>query len=299
MNTRQKTVDKLTFFSILTNLFFSFAKILAGHFSRSQALLADGIHSTSDLITDLAILIGNRFWDKEADSDHPHGHQRLENLVTIFIGITLVGVAIFIAVEATQNMIAGGSQKAPGFLALIIAILSIIIKEYLFRYTVREAKQIGSDALIANAWHHRSDALSSIPAALAILLAQISPSLSMADSIGAILVAVLIAITGLKIAIPNLDKIMDKAAPPEIVEKVYEMLANTSFVLGTHKIRTRFIGPNSIAIEIHIEVDPQMTVKEADLKAQNLKEKILNAPLGITDVIVKVEPHMENICSKK
>jgi len=263
-------------------------KLAAGLLAHSHAMVADAVHSISDLVTDVALIVGFRYWSAPADECHPHGHRRIETLVTAAIGVLLMVVAFGLATQAVRGII-DPDQRTPGTAALIAALVSIAAKEVLYRWTVLRGRSLGSPALVANAWHHRSDALSSIPAALAVLVARLNPSLSFVDPLGAFVVCLLILHAGVRITRPAFAELIDTAAPKE-VHRAIERLANeVSGVRSAHAIRTRYTG-SDLAVDLHIEVDGDLTVRDANEIAEQVQQRLLDNGPNVVDCIVKVEP---------
>ena len=184
-------VRRVTYAGMAVNIAIAVLKGCVGVVFSSQALFADAVHSLSDLVTDFAVVLGVRYWSAPADEEHPYGHGKIEALVTLFIAIALVVVAYELGAHAVRTLVSGESS-VPGLPALFVALVSVASKEWLFRWTRRAARKIASPALEANAWHHRSDAISSIPVAIAVVVAHVWPSLAWVDAVGAVLVALFI-----------------------------------------------------------------------------------------------------------
>ena len=273
---------------LIFNLLLAALKMTAGIIGHSHAVVADAVHSLSDLVTDFAVIAGVHFWTKPADEDHPHGHQRIETLVTVVIGLFLAAVAVGLAWDA----ITGGHDSvgvAPSGVALGAALISIAVKEGLYRWTAAEGRRLDSPALIANAWHHRSDALSSIPAAIAVAVAMINPRLAFVDRIGAVAVCVFILYAAWKIIMPALLQLIDTAAPPEERKLLEELAFGVSGVRDVHGLRTRYVGPR-LAVDLHIVVDPDLNVEQGHEIAEAVKIALMAEGPGVHDVLVKVEP---------
>lgn len=290
--THQESIIRVTWVGLLFNIFLVVFKILAGYFGNSRAVMADGVHSISDLVTDVAILVGVRYWNAPPDSDHPYGHRRLESLVALGIGIILVLVGIGIGWDAVANL--WTPQPPGGYLALVAALSSILIKEWLFRWTLAEGKRINSPALQASAWHHRSDAFSSIPAAAAVALSHLHPSLAICDPIGAILVSLFIIYSAWDICKPSLAVLMDQGVDEEVVKKLKAAAANVPGVENVHDLRTRYLG-GSASVDLHIEVNPAISVMEGHAIADSVEEALKKLPISelgteVIDVLVHVDP---------
>ena len=285
-----KVVSKVTWVGVAVNLFLSGIKLVFGLLFNSATLVADGVHSLSDLISDAAILIGVRFWSAAPDTNHPYGHGRIETMVTTLIAILIGVVSVVIAINAIGLF--SHPQAAPGFPAAIAAAISIVAKEILFQWTAKSAKKVSSSALYANAWHHRSDALSSIPAFLAILFAFIYPDLTFIDAIGAIVVAAMLFVMSLKLLIPALFQLSDAGATKDMYAKIHQIASSIPGVYDAHAIRSRQIGQGYF-IDLHIEVDPSMNVLDAHEISERVENEIISDSNNIVDVIVHIEPYMK------
>ena len=198
-----RQVKLVTWTGMLVNVLLSVFKIVAGYFGRSQTILADGFHSLSDTVTDIAIIVGVKYWCAPPDETHPHGHRRIETIITQFIGLVLAAVAVGISYRAIVTLHEMHSRP-PEMIALIAGLVSIVSKEAIYQWTVFVSKKIRSSAVAANAWHHRSDAFSSIPAVIAVGVARIFPSWSFVDHVGAIIVSLFILQAAWKIVWPSL-----------------------------------------------------------------------------------------------
>ncbi len=273
---------------LITNLVLAAIKMAAGIIGHSHAVVADAIHSLSDLVTDFAVIAGVHFWSKPADDDHPHGHQRIETLVTVVIGVFLGVVAVGLAWDAVTGGHDAGGQT-PGALALAAALLSIVVKEALFRWTAVVGQRVNSPALVANAWHHRSDALSSVPAALAVSVAIVNPKLAFADRIGAIAICLFILHAAWRIMKPALAQLIDTAAPADERDRLERLALSVEGVKDAHALRTRYVGPN-LAVDLHVVVDPGLSVEQGHAIGEAVRQRLINRGQQVQDVLVKVEP---------
>ena len=281
-------IRRITVIGMVVNLVLVGAKFAGGWFFLSQALLADAVHSLSDLVTDAAVLFGVRYWSAPPDRAHPYGHGRIETLVSAFIGVALATVAgglVWRAVETLQH----GATGVPKLPAFVIALLSVALKEWIFFRTRRCARELGSAALAANAWHHHSDALSSIPAAAAIAVAHFFPELSFIDPVGALLVSIFILHAAWKITMPTLRELADTGLSERETQELYRLVASVPGILGTHAMRTRKVG-SSMLVDLHILVDPEMSVREGHRLSHDVREKLESSGMNITDVVVHLEP---------
>lgn len=285
----EREVRRVTWVGLWVNLLLSGLKLAAGILGHSQAVLADGVHSLSDITTDVAILVGVRYWTKPADPEHPHGHRRVETVVTLGIGLLLVAVAtglVWNAIVTLQERHAA----PPEWIALAAALVSIGSKEYLYRWTAAAGRRVKSTALVANAWHHRSDALSSVPAALAVGGAVIAPAWSFLDHVGAVVVSLFIYQAAFRIVRPSISRLIDAGAPEETLDEIRTLASGTKGVRRVHKIRTRYIGSSSLAVDLHVEVEGTMTVRDGHEVAEAVKERLLALGPDVMDVVVHLEP---------
>jgi cation diffusion facilitator family transporter len=281
-------IRSVTLWGALVNVLLAVVKIYVGFFSCSQALIADGIHSVSDLITDIAIFFGAKYWSAPPDKAHPYGHGRLEAIINIGIGLLLVSVAIGIV----NNSLTSISHKIidlPDWNVLWVAIISIIFKEILFKWTASKGKMLKSRALVANAWHHRSDALSSIPVACSVIGAHWFPNLLYLDQVAAIMVALMIFKAAWSIVIPSYKEIMDSAEGKELEIRLIALSREFVEINEIHAFRSRRVG-SAILVDFHMLVNPTMSVDEAHVLASKFKKIILKKELEIVDVVIHVEP---------
>ena len=296
MENNEKEIKKVTVVGIIVNIFLSISKLIIGYLGNSQALIADGVHSFSDLATDLSIIFGVKYWLAPADKEHQYGHRKIELLVTIFIAIMLacVGISIFTeAVLALKN----NSMKIPRLIAFICAVLSMISKEWLYRYTVKRANILKSPAVKANAWHHRSDAISSLPVAIVIIIASVFPKLIWLDAIGAIVVSVFIIYPSYKIFKKTILNILDESVDSETLSKIEQIALQTKDVKEVHDIRTRKTG-ETFFVDMHILVDGNISVQEGHDISEEVKTNLMKSNEDILDVLVHLEP-FNKIESKK
>ena len=280
-------VRRITCIGMAINVAISILKAIGGIFWHSQALFADAIHSISDLATDLAVILGVKFWSAPADEEHPYGHGKIQALVTSFIAAALLLVAWRLASDAALSIYRGEYAK-PSIPALGVALISIASKEWLFRATRRIARAVNSPAVEANAWHHRSDAISSIPVAISIAIAYFFPALAWVDSVGALLVSLFIAKIAWEISRPALEELVD-ADNEKKSEEVKRIASKVEGVISVHKIRTRRYG-GTFNADLHIKVAPGLTIANAHTIGHNVKYAVLDAGINVTDVIVHAEP---------
>lgn len=288
------TPRRITLFGAGINLLLSGAKIFAGIAFHSQAVLADGIHSLSDLITDAAVLIGLRQSSKPADSKHNYGHRRVSTIIALFVGMALLLVAGAIAAEAIEtinHLISSTNQSnvEPTW-PLIAALATIPSKELLYQLTKLVGKRYGDPSLIANAWHHRSDALSSVATSAGLAGVVIAgPGYAFLDPITAILVAGFLVAAGVKIIRQSTFELTDAAPPEDQITRIKEIIKNSPGVCGFHALRARTLA-GQIELDFHITVDPNLTVWQGHKIAADLRKWLRAANPKIIQAIIHVEP---------
>ena len=291
---QRSVVRKVTWVGLIVNLLLSSARCGAGFWGHSQAVFADGIHGFSDMATDAAILLGVRYWTRPADSNHPHGHQRIEMVVTLCIGLVLAAVATGLLWNAVMTLHEHQAPASPpGLIAFAAAVVSMAAKEALYRWTAAAGQRIKSMSLVANAWHHRSDALSSFPAALAVAGAAIGPEWTFLDHVGAIAVSLFIYQAAIKIVRPALDMLIDSGAPEEELHRIRALALATDGVRDVHALRTRYASGSALLVDLHIRVAADMTVREGHDISEVLKTRLMTEGPGIVDVMVHLEPYGE------
>jgi len=283
-----KKIRSITWLSVAINILLTGAKITVGILGNSQALVADGVHSLSDFVTDGAIILGSKFWSREPDKHHPYGHGRIETMVTVGIAVVLCAAAFGIGLEAIKT-ISISSNKPPSFFVLIVAAVSVALKEYLFRITKKRGEKLNSTALIANAWHHRTDAVSSIPVFVAALAIRFFPQYYFLDNIAAIIVSLLLLKAAWDIVKPSLSELMEAQIHEDIVETLSEVEKRYPEVYEFHKIRVRSVGGAHYA-ELHMLTDGDITVKKAHDITDKIENDLLEAHDDLHDVTIHVEP---------
>ena len=284
-----REIQRVTLWGLGLNLILAGLKFVVGFIGSSQALIADAVHSLSDSTTDLAVIVGVKYWTAPADVDHPYGHGRIETMITFFIGILLAGVGIGLAVNALSS-IPTSHQSLPRWSVFGVACVSIVVKELMYQWTVRVGKRVKSSALIANAWHHRSDGLSSLPVAIAVLGIQLRPDWVFLDHIAAVIVSVFIVQAAWAISWPAIRQLVDVGATREEREKLRHLAATTQGVLSTHAVRTRQIGPG-LQVDLHVMVDPEISVREGHNIAGAVKKRLLLEGPDVVDVLIHIEPY--------
>lgn len=282
-------VRRVTLWGLAVNLVLSVAKFVVGVLSSSQALVADAVHSLSDMATDVAVLVGVRYWSAPADPNHPYGHGRIETLVSFFIGVVLAGVGVGLAWRAVSSL-HEYHGVSPGWPAFGAACLSVVSKELLYRWTAAVGKRVRSPAMVANAWHHRSDAMSSLPVAIAVLGTHIRPTWGFLDHIATVIVAVLILQAAWSIAWPALRQLVDAGAAAEDQADLLALARGIPGVRAVHALRTRYIG-SGLQADLHVLVDPAMSVQEGHAIAGAVTDRLRQEGRDVVDVLVHIEPY--------
>jgi cation diffusion facilitator family transporter len=292
---RGKEARNITMLGFWVNGALTLFKLFAGYAGRSQAMLADGIHSLSDFLTDIVVLIGFKITEKPADDDHTYGHGKYETLATIIISLMLAFAGYNILKAGLKNIYSvfnGSTLPSPEPVALLAAMISIVVKEVLFRKTLLVANRIESDAVRANAWHHRSDVFSSIGTATGIAGAIfLGEKWTILDPIASIIVSIFIFKVAIEIFIPALNELMESALPQDKMDEIRSILDQTDEVITYHEIRARKLG-NRVAIEFHIMVDETMSITHAHDIATHI-EKTLYDRFGHESIItIHIEPYI-------
>lgn len=290
---RKRRIYRVTLVGFAVNLVLSLAKLAAGVFGRSGAMVADAVHSFSDLATDVVVIVFARISAKPRDDGHDYGHGKYETLATILISMALgvVGVGILVnSIGAVRSVLDGGVLPRPGLVALVAAVLSIAAKEILYRYTVREGRAIDSPSVVANAWHHRSDALSSLGTLVGIGCAYfLGERWRIADPIAALIVAVFIFKVAFDLIRTGVGELLEKSLPEETEREILRIVTLDPAVREPHNLRTRRIGA-AIAIEIHIRVDGAMTVARSHALTVGIERRLREHFGEGTMIAVHVEP---------
>ena len=283
-----KQARRVTWIGLAANLILFITKFILGFLGSSQAVIADAFHSLSDIVTDIAILFGIKFWSAPPDECHPYGHKRIETIVTVGIGIALSIIALGIGYNALILM-RKANLKPPTKIAAFGAILSIILKEIIYHWTLAVGTRIKSPALIANAWHHRSDAISSIPVFIAVTVAIFNPNFAFIDLIGALIVSLFILKVSWDIIRPAVSELAEGGASEYDRKKIKSIVMEVDGVKATHAIRTRKLGAG-LYVDLHVLVDGEMTVQKGHLVSHEVKNKLLVNGPDILDVVVHIEP---------
>ena len=283
---KQSAAKKSTLVSVAVNLALTVSQVFAGLLSGSQGLIADGIHSLTDLVADFVVLFANHHSAKDADEDHHYGHQRYETAASLFLGISLLAVGLGMLWSAGHKIINPIATSQISILALYVALGSLAAKELLFRYMLAVAERVRSSMLVANAWHARSDAASSLVVSVGIVGALFG--FPILDSVGALIVGLMIVRTGWSFSWDALNDLMDRAVSEEEHQHIERIILSTNGVLGCHDLRTRKMG-DMILVDVHIEVDANASVQvghDIALAAANQ----VKAKLPVLNVMTHIDP---------
>lgn len=284
---RKKETNRITLWGVAVNLFLAIIKTVGGILGQSQALLADGIHSLSDLASDAMVLIAAKHAGEDADEDHPYGHGRYETLATVALGILLMGVAGGIAYDAVLRLEHPEDIAIPASYTLIIAAISIFCNEGLYHTTRAVAMKIRSPLLEANAWHHRSDAVSSIVVLIGVGATYVGYPLL--DAIAAILVALMIGKIGLDLSRQSVQELVDTALEPEMVQEIKNTILDIDDVRELHLLRSRRMGHNAL-VDVHIQVSPKLSVSEGHHISESVEKALIEKFDEVNDVTVHIDP---------
>ena len=292
-NSREKGIYRVTIVGSVVNMVLVLFKFIAGIVGHSAAMVADAVHSLSDFITDIIVLVFVRISGKPADEDHDYGHGKYETLATAIIGLILFGVGVGIAVDGAKEIatiIKGVVPPAPGTMALVAAVVSIVSKELLYHYTVVAGKKLNSQTVVANAWHHRSDAFSSIGVLLGICGAMfLGEKWRILDPIAAVTVSGFIIKVAIDLLKPCMDELLERSLPKDVEQKIEEIILSVDGVSSPHHLRTRRIG-NNYAIEVHIRMSGDLTLYEAHRITTTVERKLKEQLGDCTHVGIHAEP---------
>ena len=296
-NQRKRAMDKATWWGLIVNLLLSIGKLLIGYIGHSQALIADGLHSLSDLVSDGMVLLATHHSNIDADEDHPYGHARYETFATITLAVLLTSVGIGIGIDAINRLMDYESIAIPSQITLVIAGLSIVSKEILYQYTMLVARQVKSKLLEANAWHHRSDAISSI-----VVFAGIAGAIwgyPILDSVAAIVVALMICKIGWDLGHQSFQELVDTGLETETLNAMEKTILAVDGVNQMHMLRTRTMGHSALA-DVHILVSPKISVSEGHQISEAVEMALIKQFDEVNDVTVHIDPeddeHTENSC---
>lgn len=290
---REREIYKVTLAGGAVNFFLLIFKFLGGILGNSAAMIADAVHSLSDFATDIVVLLFVRLSNKPEDKDHDYGHGKYETLATAIIGMALLGVGLMIllnGVGKTWRVIQGERLPQPGIIALIAALVSIAMKEWTYQFTVRAGRKFNSSVVIANAWHHRSDALSSIGTAMGIGGAIIlGDKWTVLDPIAAMVVSFFIIKAAWGLIMSSVGDLLERSLPDDVEKEIMQIAEEEPRVSGIHNLRTRRIG-NNIAIEMHIRMPGDISLYEAHQHATNIENRIRERFGSETHLGIHIEP---------
>lgn len=298
MKTPQQEALRITFIGMIANILLAVVKIFSGIFGHSSAMIADGFHSFSDFATDLVVLFSVRIAQRPPDETHNYGHGKYETLagaiISVMLSIAGCGIA-FNGLKCLFHVASGNQIPRPHFIALLAAGLSIVVKELLYHYTVKVGEKVKSPALTANAWHHRSDALSSVATLIGIAGASyLGQRWRVLDPIVAVLVSILILKVGVDIFMSSIHDLLEHALPQEDLDRIVQLAGRISGLRNPHEIRTRKIG-GSISIDLHIYVDPKLSVLQAHSLSDELENQLKEAYGQDCFIYIHIEPDPEMI----
>jgi cation diffusion facilitator family transporter len=283
---RQRAARSSTLVSVVVNIVLTVAQLITGVWAGSQALVADSLHSLSDLLSDFLVLLVNRHSHKEADADHQYGHRRFENAASLALGVLLLGVSAGMLWQAVLKLTGTAPPQPVHGVALAVAALTLVCKEGLFRYLLAVAQRVRSSMLVANAWHARSDAASSLVVALGI-----GGSLAgfpLLDPVAALIVGLIVGRMGLSFGWNALNDLMDRAASDEQVAEIRRVLEDTPGVLGVHDLRTRRMG-DMIVVDAHLDVDESLSVKQGHDISVLARDRVMR-DLPVLDLMTHLDP---------
>ena len=288
MKDRYDESNKVTILSILLNIVLTTIKVLAGLLGNSSAIIADGLHSASDIITSIGILIGNKISRKPRDEEHQYGHEKAESLVSFILAVVLIIVSLKIGYDGAIKLLNINKIEVPSILPLIVALISIGVKEYQYQITIRVANKINSSSLKADAWHHRSDALSSIAAFIGIGGAILG--VKVLDPIASIIVAIVVVKVGINILKSSCDELMDSAINKKDIIKIQNMVRTNEGIYGIKDLKSRKYG--SVAyVDMSIFIDKSKSLEEAHEIADNLEKSIIDNLCYIKEINIHAEPY--------
>lgn len=293
---RLKDIRSITIWGAVVNIALTVAKIVAGVVGRSAAMIADGIHSLSDLLSDIVVLVFTHISSKGKDRDHSFGHGKFETLATLIVSIILVVVGAKLmsgGIKSIISVVNGEVIPKPGYIALAAAVISIAAKEILYQATVKVGKEVNSPVVVANAWHHRSDALSSIGALLGIGGAIIlGDKWTVLDPIASCCISIAIIVIAVKMALPSLSELLETSLPEDIEAEIIRTASEIPGVRDIHELKTRRNGISFI-IDAHITVDPSISIVEAHDIATNVEEALQLKYGNETQISIHMEPDSE------
>ena len=289
----KKIATRISIVTIISNCFLAIIKFLAGIIANSGAMVSDAIHTVSDVATTIIAMVGVTLGNKDEDDTHRYGHERIECIASLLLAFILFITGLEIGIEGIKILIKNNYDniETPGLFALIVAIISIVMKEIMFQYTIRGAKKIKSDALKADAWHHRSDSISSIGALIGIALSR--AGYKFCDPIASVLIAILICKVAIEIFVEATNKLVDKSCDEEQIREIEKIVLSQKGVLGIDDIKTRIFG-NKIYVDIEISADGKKSLNETHMIAEKVHDKVEKNFQDIKHIMVHVNPYRGN-----
>lgn len=288
MKNNEKIAIKVSVISIILNCLLTLIKFISGVISKSSAMISDSVHSLSDVLSTFVVIIGVKISNKKADSDHPYGHERIECVSAIILSGMLFIIGALIGINGIRNVTNSSNLVMPGVLALIASIISIISKEAMYQYTIRVSKKINSAALKADAWHHRSDALSSIGSFIGILGSRLG--FKIFDPLASVIISLCIIKVSIDIFKDAIDKMVDKSCDKEVIDKVISVIEKNESVKNIDDIKTRQFG-NKAYVDVEISVDENLLLKDAHKVAEEIHSSVENEINIVKHCMVHVNPY--------
>lgn len=288
MKNNEKIAIKVSIISIILNCLLTLIKFISGVISKSSAMISDSVHSLSDVLSTFVVIVGVKISNKKADSDHPYGHERIECVSAIILSGMLFVVGALIGINGIKNVTNSSNLVMPGVLALIASIISIISKEAMYQYTIRVSKKINSAALKADAWHHRSDALSSIGSFIGILGSRLG--FKVFDPLASVIISLCIIKVSIDIFKDAIDKMVDKSCDKEVIDKVISVIEKNESVKNIDDIKTRQFG-NKAYVDVEISVDENLLLKDAHKVAEEIHDSVENEINIVKHCMVHVNPY--------
>lgn len=290
---RTAKVTFVTLVGSVVNIILTVFKIFAGVLGRSTAMIADGIHSLSDLLSDIVVIVFVKISAKGRDKDHDYGHGKFETFATLIISLMLIVVAVNLmsgGINKIRQILDGGEVSSPGMIALWAAVASIVLKEILYRYTIIQGRALNSPMMIANAWHHRSDALSSVGSLLGIAGAIfLGDKFVILDPITGCVISIFILVMAVKMSVPAIKELLDVSLPDDVEEKIEATAKSVKGVVDLHELKTRREGPG-IIMEGHLVLDSEISLKEAHDISKKVEESLRKEFGPETQISLHLEP---------
>lgn len=288
MKNNEKIAIKVSVISIILNCLLTLIKFISGVISKSSAMISDSVHSLSDVLSTFVVIIGVKIANKKTDSNHPYGHERIECVSAIILSGMLFIIGALIGINGIKNVTNSSNLVMPGVLALIASIISIISKEAMYQYTIRVSKKINSAALKADAWHHRSDALSSIGSFIGILGSRLG--FKIFDPLASVIISLCIIKVSIDIFKDAIDKMVDKSCDKEVIDKVISVIEKNESVKNIDDIKTRQFG-NKAYVDVEISVDENLLLKDAHKVAEEIHNSVENEINIVKHCMVHVNPY--------